>query len=221
MSSRKNTRPPARAALVKTAVAALEDMKAVDIKVLDVRDVTDVADCMIIASGNSDRHVKSIADRVVERATQAGFRPFGTEGEQGGEWVLVDLNDVIVHVMQAKVREFYALESLWDVVPKSPARKAATKAKAKSASKAKAKSAGKAKTVAKAKPKTVPRGKRAKSRAAPARAKAAPAKAAPVKAAPIKAAPARAAAKPAAKPAARPAARKSASRAKTPRRSGG
>ncbi len=216
MSSRKNTRPPARAALVKTAVAALEDMKAVDIKVLDVRDVTDVADCMIIASGNSDRHVKSIADRVVERAKQAGFRPFGTEGEQGGEWVLVDLNDVIVHVMQAKVREFYALESLWDVVPKSPARKAATKAKAKSASKAKAKSAGKAKTVAKAKPKTVPRGKRAKSRAAPARAKAAPAKAAP-----IKAAPARAAAKPAAKPAARPAARKSASRAKTPRRSGG
>ena len=202
--------------MVKTAVAALEDMKAVDIKVLDVRDVTDVADCMIIASGNSDRHVKSIADRVVERAKQAGFRPFGTEGEQGGEWVLVDLNDVIVHVMQAKVREFYALESLWDVVPKSPARKAATKAKAKSASKAKAKSAGKAKTVAKAKPKTVPRGKRAKSRAAPARAKAAPAKAAP-----IKAAPARAAAKPAAKPAARPAARKSASRAKTPRRSGG
>ena len=220
MSSRKNTRPPARAALVKTAVAALEDMKAVDIKVLDVRDVTDVADCMIIASGNSDRHVKSIADRVVERAKQAGFRPFGTEGEQGGEWVLVDLNDVIVHVMQARVREFYALESLWDVVPKSPARKAATKAKAKSASKAKAKSAGKAKTAGKAKSKSVPRGKRAKSRAAPARAKAAPAKAVPVKAAPARAT-AKPAAKPAAKPVARPAARKSASRAKTPRRSGG
>ena len=220
MSSRKNTRPPARAALVKTAIAALEDMKAVDIKVLDVRDVTDVADCMIIASGNSDRHVKSIADRVVERAKQAGFRPFGMEGEQGGEWVLVDLNDVIVHVMQAKVREFYALESLWDVVPKSPARKAATKAKAKSASKAKAKSAGKAKTAGKAKSKSVPRGKRAKSRAAPARAKAAPAKAVPVKAAPARAT-AKPAAKPAAKPVARPAARKSASRAKTPRRSGG
>ncbi len=220
MSSRKNTRPPARAALVKTAVAALEDMKAVDIKVLDVRDVTDVADCMIIASGNSDRHVKSIADRVVERAKQAGFRPFGMEGEQGGEWVLVDLNDVIVHVMQARVREFYALESLWDVVPKSPARKAATKAKAKSASKAKAKSAGKAKTAGKAKSKSVPRGKRAKSRAAPARAKAAPAKAVPVKAAPARAT-AKPAAKPAAKPVARPAARKSASRAKTPRRSGG
>ena len=212
MSSRKNTRPPARAALVKTAVAALEDMKAVDIKVLDVRDVTDVADCMIIASGNSDRHVKSIADRVVERAKQAGFRPFGMEGEQGGEWVLVDLNDVIVHVMQARVREFYALESLWDVVPKSPARKAATKAKAKSA--------GKAKTAGKAKSKSVPRGKRAKSRAAPARAKAAPAKAVPVKAAPARAT-AKPAAKPAAKPVARPAARKSASRAKTPRRSGG
>jgi ribosome-associated protein len=206
--------------LVKTAVAALEDMKAVDIKVLDVRDVTDVADCMIIASGNSDRHVKSIADRVVERAKQAGFRPFGMEGEQGGEWVLVDLNDVIVHVMQARVREFYALESLWDVVPKSPARKAATKAKAKSASKAKAKSAGKAKTAGKAKSKSVPRGKRAKSRAAPARAKAAPAKAVPVKAAPARAT-AKPAAKPAAKPVARPAARKSASRAKTPRRSGG
>ena len=76
----RDTRPPARAALVKTVIAALEDMKAVNVKVLDVRDVTDVADCMIIASGTSDRHVRSIADRVVERAKAAGMRPFGVEG---------------------------------------------------------------------------------------------------------------------------------------------
>jgi ribosome-associated protein len=111
------TRPPARAALVKTVVAALEDMKAVNVKVLDVRRVTDVSDCMVLASGNSDRHVRSIADRVVERAKEGGFRPMGIEGERDAEWVLVDLNDVIVHVMLPRVREFYGLEELWDAPP--------------------------------------------------------------------------------------------------------
>jgi ribosome-associated protein len=85
--------------------------------VLDVRGLTDIADTMVIASGNSDRHVRSIAERVVEKAKAAGFRPFGTEGARDGEWVLVDLQDIVVHVMLPRVREFYALESLWDVGP--------------------------------------------------------------------------------------------------------
>ncbi len=102
-------------AIVAVALKALDDMKAVNVKTLDVRDQTDIADTMIIASGNSDRHVRSIADRVVEFAKKAGYRPMGVEGERDGEWVLVDLQDVIVHVMLPRVREFYRLESLWDV----------------------------------------------------------------------------------------------------------
>ncbi|HKT74985.1 MAG TPA: ribosome silencing factor [Steroidobacteraceae bacterium] len=94
--------------------AALEDMKAVNVKVLDVRGLTDIADTMVIASGNSDRHVRSIADRVVEKAKESGFRPLGTEGARDGEWVLVDLQDIVVHVMLPRVREFYGLERLWD-----------------------------------------------------------------------------------------------------------
>src|SRR6186713_2132685 len=120
MTAAKSSRPPARAALVKTVAAALDDMKAVNVKVLDVRPVTDVSDCMVLASGNSDRHVRSIADRVVERAKAAGFRPIGVEGERDGEWVLVDLNDVIVHVMLPRVREFYGLENLWELTPAKP-----------------------------------------------------------------------------------------------------
>jgi len=81
---------------------------------LDVRGLTDIADTMIIASGTSDRHVRSIAERVVERAKGAGFRPYGVEGARDGEWVLVDLHEVIVHVMLPRVREFYGLERLWE-----------------------------------------------------------------------------------------------------------
>jgi ribosome-associated protein len=125
MAVRKFSRPPARAALVKTVAAALDDMKAVNIKVLDVRAATDVSDCMILASGNSNRHVRSIAERVVERARQAGFAPMGVEGGRDGEWVLVDLNDVLVHVMLPRVREFYGLEELWEPPP------AVTKARAR------------------------------------------------------------------------------------------
>ena len=138
MTASKVSRPPARAALVKTVVAALEDMKAVNVKVMDVRKVTDVSDCMVLASGNSDRHVRSIADRVVERAKAAGFRPMGMEGERDAEWVLVDLNDVIVHVMLPRVREFYGLEELWETVPARPKAKPA-KAKPKAKVKPKAK----------------------------------------------------------------------------------
>jgi ribosome-associated protein len=94
---------------------ALDDIKAVNVRILDVRNLTDIADTLVIASGNSDRHVRSIADRVVEFAKKAGFRPMGVEGERDGEWVLVDLQDVIVHVMLPRVREFYRLENLWDV----------------------------------------------------------------------------------------------------------
>jgi ribosome-associated protein len=102
-------------ALTSIVISALEDMKAVDPTVLDVRGLTDIADTLIVASGNSDRHVRSIADRVIEYSKKAGYRPMGVEGERDGEWVLVDLHDVIVHVMLPRVREFYRLEDLWDV----------------------------------------------------------------------------------------------------------
>jgi len=108
-------RSPERASpLQETVTAALDDMKAVNVKVLDVRGLTDIADTMVIASGNSDRHVRSIADNVVRKAKEAGFRPLGTEGARDGEWVLVDLADILVHVMLPRVREFYGLERLWD-----------------------------------------------------------------------------------------------------------
>ena len=95
-------------------------MKAVNVRVLDVRGLTDIADTMIVASGNSDRHVRSIADRVFQKAKAAGFRPLGTEGARDGEWVLVDLHDVLVHVMLPRVREFYGLERLWEAAPPAP-----------------------------------------------------------------------------------------------------
>ena len=101
---------------LKTVVIdALADMKALEVKVLDVRGLTDVADLMVIASGTSDRHVRSVAQRVVERTKEAGFRPHGVEGRQDGDWVLIDLNEMIVHVMLPRVREFYGLEKLWDM----------------------------------------------------------------------------------------------------------
>jgi ribosome-associated protein len=94
--------------------AALEDMKAVNVKVMDVRALTDIADVMMVASGNSDRHVRAIADHIIEKAKQAGVRPLGVEGAREGEWVLVDLQDIVVHVMLPRVREFYSLERMWE-----------------------------------------------------------------------------------------------------------
>ena len=101
--------------LKKLAIDALEDMKAEDITVLDVQGKTTVTDWIIVATGSSSRHVKSIANNVAVEAKKANRAPLGTEGENEGEWVLVDLGDVIVHVMQRQVREFYDLESLWSV----------------------------------------------------------------------------------------------------------
>jgi ribosome-associated protein len=102
-------------ALKAVVIRALEDMKALEIKVLDVRGLTDVADTMVIASGTSDRHVRSVAQNVVEKTKHAGFRPHGVEGQQDSDWVLIDLHDMIVHVMLPRVREFYGLEKLWDM----------------------------------------------------------------------------------------------------------
>lgn len=103
--------------LADLAVATLEDMKAQNVKVIDVRKLTDIADTMIVASGTSDRHVRSIAGRLVEKMKEAGHQPYGVEGERDGEWVLVDLQDVIVHVMLPRIREFYGLEKLWEARP--------------------------------------------------------------------------------------------------------
>ena len=107
--------------LSELVVDALEDIKAVDIVKLDVRDMTTVTDWMIVASGTSSRHVKALIDNVSDVAKAAGHRPSGIEGEEGGEWVLLDLQDALVHVMLPKVREFYNLEKLWSIAPSGDA----------------------------------------------------------------------------------------------------
>ena len=108
--------------LSELIVDALEDVKAQNIVKLDVRDMTTVTDYMIVASGTSSRHVKALVDTVAEKARQAGYRPIGVEGEEGGEWVLLDLQDALVHVMLPKVREFYNLEKLWSMPATSDAK---------------------------------------------------------------------------------------------------
>lgn len=101
--------------LRQLALDALDDLKAIDVRVLDVAKLTTITDHMIVASGRSDRHVRSLADSVVTIAKQNGFQPLGVEGEKEGEWVLVDLGDVIVHVQTPRTRDFYNLEKLWDI----------------------------------------------------------------------------------------------------------
>ena len=112
----KRTKPKkAPKSLEQVVAGTLEDLKAVDVQVLDVRHLTTVTDTMVVASGRSDRHVRAIAGAVVEECKKAGFRPIGVEGERSGEWVLVDLADLVVHVMLPRVREFYNLEKPWDM----------------------------------------------------------------------------------------------------------
>jgi ribosome-associated protein len=96
-------------------IDALEDIKAEDIQVLDVSSMTDVTDIMVIATGKSSRQVKALANEVVMQAKAAGIQPLGVEGEQVGEWALVDLGDVIAHVMTPQTRLTYNLEKLWSV----------------------------------------------------------------------------------------------------------
>jgi ribosome-associated protein len=100
-------------ALRDLVVETLSDMKARDVAVIDVRGKTAVTDFMVVASGSSDRHVKAIAETIAFKAKEAGEQPLGSEGIAEGEWALVDLNGVVVHVMLPKVRDFYNLERLW------------------------------------------------------------------------------------------------------------
>ncbi|MCF6263763.1 MAG: ribosome silencing factor [Xanthomonadales bacterium] len=94
-------------------ISVLEDMKAVDISIIDVKGKNSLTDEMVIASGTSSRHLSALADDLVKKAKQAGVPPLGVEGKNGSDWVLVDLNDVIVHLMLPRARLFYNLEKLW------------------------------------------------------------------------------------------------------------
>lgn len=99
--------------LARRVVDALEELKALDVKVIDVRGQTSITDVMVIASGRSDRQVRALADKTVETAKKLKVPPIGTEGEREGEWILVDLGDVIVHLMHPTARAYYQLEKLW------------------------------------------------------------------------------------------------------------
>ena len=115
MSTARTNKSVTTATLRKSVIDALDKLKAKDVREIDVRGKTSITDLLVIASGTSARHVKSIADEVSKFAKKAGVMPLGVEGEVEGEWVLVDLGDVIVHVMLPRIREFYGLERLWTV----------------------------------------------------------------------------------------------------------
>lgn len=112
--------PPSTDVVLQHVHAALEEIKARDTVEIDVRGKSSVCDYMVVASGTSTRHVKSIADEVIKFSKKLDVQPLGVEGEREAEWVLVDLGDVVVHVMLPRVREFYALERLWTVGDQPP-----------------------------------------------------------------------------------------------------
>ena len=116
--------------LQKIAVAALEDVKAKDIEVINTSKLTALFDRIIIASADSTRQVNALARNVQDKVREAGGVIYGTEGEGGGEWVLVDLGDIVIHVMQPAVRAYYNLEELWQAKPKRAITKKTTKDKA-------------------------------------------------------------------------------------------
>lgn len=106
---------PEPGAIAEVVLAAVDELKGVDVRTLDVRDQTSITDTIIVVSGTSQRHLKSLADRVLERSREAGIKPLGIEGERGADWYLVDLGDVVVHVMSREKRDFYNLEKLWSM----------------------------------------------------------------------------------------------------------
>jgi ribosome-associated protein len=99
--------------LIDITLQALDDVKAIDVVVFEVSKLTSISDYMIIASGKSKRQVNALADKVIEAAKEHGVTPLGVEGKTEGEWVLVDLGDIIVHIMYPETREYYQLEKLW------------------------------------------------------------------------------------------------------------
>ncbi|MEE8428581.1 MAG: ribosome silencing factor [Gammaproteobacteria bacterium] len=110
------TSATASAVLADVIVKTLNNLKARDVQILEVSSMTSITDFMVIASGTSDRHVKALSQNIIEKVKKIGVSPIGVEGQSEGDWVLVDLGDVIVHVMLPRVREFYSLEKLWSVV---------------------------------------------------------------------------------------------------------
>lgn len=107
------SKPRSAEAISNTLVDALHDLKALDVQVLDVKNLTSITDTMIIASGRSDRQVKAMADKLIEKAKELGIPPLGVEGEQQGAWILVDMGDIIAHLMHPTTRAYYQLEKLW------------------------------------------------------------------------------------------------------------
>ena len=124
-ATRRKPATPPPPTLREQVLDAVAELKAKDVREIDVRGKTSITDLLVIASGTSTRHVKSIADEVVKFAKRAGVMPLGVEGEREAEWVLVDLGDIVVHVMLPRVREFYGLERLWTVGDDMPANAAA------------------------------------------------------------------------------------------------
>lgn len=116
MSKRTKKKTHESDLMCETVVSSLEDAKGFDIKVMDVRKLTDITDYMVVATGTSDRHVKTLSDRVLDFMLIKKWKPLSMEGEESRDWVLVDFVDVVVHIMRDKTRKHFDLESLWDEV---------------------------------------------------------------------------------------------------------